>query len=249
MDRLGALVRHNALLLRRDPGPVLSRLCMPVLLMVVFEPLYRAAAGTTGEIAIRDTAPRVLVTFSMFAVSTVGVTMIAERTWRTWSWLRATPASAWELVAGKSVPLLGVLLVQQVLVLGLARIAFGLSILAPPLLLFAGLAWALCILACGVLLATFAHSPTQLSSFADVGGLLLSSVGGALVPITLMPAWLRDIAPVSPAYWGVRALRAAVVGDGVATLAAVAVLLVLALAAGWLACWRINRHWSRPELL
>ncbi|GAA4552112.1 ABC transporter permease [Amycolatopsis samaneae] len=249
--RVGALVRHDFLQLRRDPGPVISRLLMPMVLLVVFEPLYRATARVgPGGSAIVEAAPRVLVMFSMFAISTVGAALLTERTWRTWSWLRTTPASTGELLIGKIVPLLGVLLLQQALVLGMARLAFGLEFSGGALVLaVASLSWALCILACGTLVATFARSNNQLSSITDVSGLLLSSLGGAVVPVALMPDWLRAISPISPAHWGVRAFQGALLGQPGQALGAAAVLAGLAVVIGSVAGWRINRRWGRPELL
>lgn len=249
--RVAALVRHGFLQLRRDPGPVISRLVMPMVLLVVFEPLYRATSGAgPGGSAGLVAAPRVLVMFSMFAISTVGAALLTERTWRTWSWLRSTPASTWELLLGKVVPLLGVLLLQQLLVLGMARLVFGLELAGGvAVLAAAGLSWASCILACGALAATFARSNNQLSSITDVSGLLLSSLGGAVVPVALMPGWLQVISVISPAHWGVRALQGALLGQTGPAIEAAAVLLGIAAVVGSLACWRINRKWGRPELL
>lgn len=249
--RLAALVRHDVLLLRRDPGPVLSRLFMPVVLLAVFEPLYRAAiASNPGNSAIAEAAPRVLVIFSLFAVSTIGAAMLNERTWRTWSWLRATPASAWELLLGKTLPLFGVLLLQQVLVLTVARLVFGLRLPGNVVVLaVAGAAWALCILAFGALVATFARTNNQLSSTSDVTGLLLSSLGGAIVPVQLMPGWMQAVSPLSPAHWGLQAMHGALLGQTGDALLAAALLAGLAALVGGLACWRIDRYWGRPELL
>lgn len=251
LRRLAALIRHDVLLIRRDPGPAVSRLCMPVVLMPVFEPLYRAAIGpNSGNSAIAEAAPRVLVIFSVFAVSTIGAAMLNERTWRTWSWQRATPASAWELLLAKTLPLFGVLLLQQALVLGVAGLVFGLRLPGSVVVLaVAGAAWALCILAFGALVATFARTNNQLSSTSDVTGLLLSSLGGAIVPVQLMPAWMQVISPLSPAHWGLQALRGALLGHTGDALAGAALLIGLAALVGGLACWRINRYWGRPELL
>ena len=59
----------------------------------------------------------------------------------------------------------------------------------------------------------------------DIGGMLLSSLGGALVPLSAMPHWMRHVAPASPGYWAVSALHAALDGDGAGTVRASAVLI------------------------
>ena len=46
--RLTALVRHNAMLMAREPGPVISRLVQPLVLIVLMHPLYAAALAAEG---------------------------------------------------------------------------------------------------------------------------------------------------------------------------------------------------------
>jgi hypothetical protein len=69
-----------------------------------------------------------------------------------------------------------------------------------------------------------ARSLSQLSAAYDIGGMLVSSLGGALVPLSAMPLWLRHTAPVSPGYWAVAALRAALRGEAAATFSSAAVV-------------------------
>jgi ABC-2 type transport system permease protein len=64
-----------------------------------------------------------------------------------------------------------------------------------------------------------------------------------------MPGWARHIAPLSPAYWAMSALRGAVAGESAQVTSALLVLLGIAAAAALLAGWRINRGWGRSTLL
>jgi ABC-2 type transport system permease protein len=83
----------------------------------------------------------------------------------------------------------------------------------------------------------------------DIGGLLLSSLGGALVPVAAMPGWIAAIAPISPGYWAVSALRAAVDGHASQAPAGSAVLTGFAIAAALVTAWRVNRGWGRSAKL
>lgn len=47
LARTGALVRHNLLLMLREPGPLLSRLIMPLAFLTLLRPLYLSAQGRT----------------------------------------------------------------------------------------------------------------------------------------------------------------------------------------------------------
>ena len=64
----------------------------------------------------------------------------------------------------------------------------------------------------GVGASTLARSPAQLSAAGDVFALLTTVLGGALVPVALLPGWMRAIAPASPGYWALDAYRAALAG-------------------------------------
>jgi ABC-2 type transport system permease protein len=54
LTRLSALVRLNVILMLREPGALVSRLAMPVVLIVLLRPLYVAAStGPTLSTARR----------------------------------------------------------------------------------------------------------------------------------------------------------------------------------------------------
>jgi ABC-2 type transport system permease protein len=243
--RIGAMARMGATLLLREPGPLVSRLVMPVLLMTLLAPLYRAATDEGTERAVTGQA----VMFSLLALSMVGQGIMSERTWRTWDRLRCSPTSPAEILVAKAAPPLGFLVAQQAVVLGVGAALLGLRVHHPGLLLAAEGAWVLMLLAVGMALATTVRSPAELVAAQDVGGLVLTGLGGALVPLTLLPHAARVLAPASPGYWGVTGLLAALEGDGAAVARSVLVLVAIALAAWAVAVWRVRRGWSRRGLV
>ena len=68
--RTSALVRHNTMLILREPGPIASRMIQPLVFVTLLRPLYEAAQGRIAgtEQAVFGT----LVTFSLLALSIVG---------------------------------------------------------------------------------------------------------------------------------------------------------------------------------
>jgi len=84
---------------------------------------------------------------------------------------------------------------------------------------------------------------------SDVGAIVVSALGGALVPVSLMPGWARFAAHGSPGYWALSMLQAAVRGDTMGTVRPAGILLAIALAAGGFAIWRMARGWGRSDLL
>ena len=209
--RLAAEIRHQTVLLARDPGPMIGYLVMGLLLITVTRPLY-AALGGAGS-GIDQAAAGMAVMFSLFALKVAAAHLLNERTWLTWDRLRATPAGFGEILLGKAVPIYASLVAQQLILFGFAAAAFGLHPRAGwGALLVCALAWSACVLLLGAGSSTLARSPAQLSATGDIFALITTVLGGALVPVYLLPSWLAAVAPVSPGYWAIRAYRAALVG-------------------------------------
>ena len=243
VDRAGALLRLNASLMLREPGPALSRLVMPLVLITLTRPLYARALG--GPAGTTQATAGMLVMFSLLGMSVVGGAILVERFWSTADRLRASPARRWELLAGKAVPVLVLLLAQQALILGYGRMTFGLRIASPLLLAGTVTVWAVTLLCIGAALGIFARSGGALSAMVDIGSLGLTGLGGAFIPYSMLPAWARTIAPASPGYWAMRSLTAALDGSAARAMTGWAVLLGVAALAAALAGRRLAAGWGR----
>jgi ABC-2 type transport system permease protein len=230
ITRLLAVVRHQTVLLRRTPGPVISYALMPPMIILLLAPI-RAQLAPPGGSAIGATAAAALVMFSLFMAGVIAAGAVNERAWRTADRLRSTPVRGAELLAGRSLPLIAVLLAQQAVVFGFARAGYGPDLGAHwAALTGVGLCWAVCVLGCGTLLGVLVRSQAQLGVAKDVGALGLSGLGGTLVPVGVLPPWARSVAPFSPAYWAMRAYQGVLGAGAPGTALAVAVLLVVGLA-------------------
>jgi ABC-2 type transport system permease protein len=248
--RVAMLVRHNFALHTREPGPLISRLVQPLVLMALMRPLYMAALAREGvQAGTAQVVTGMLVLFSLLALSVVGGSIMAERAWRTWDRLRATPVRAGELLLGKAVPAFALLAVQQAVVIAFGVVVFDLHVRSMALVAVAIACWALTLLGIGATFGAMLRSQSELQVAYDIGGVLLSALGGAMVPLTSLPGWAQAIAPASPGYWAMSALRSAVLGQTAGTLRAASVLLAIAAVMGTLAAWRISRGWPRSRLL
>lgn len=247
MYELAAVARHNAILFAREPGPAISRILMPLIFVSLLRPLYQAAqgesSGTTQAVA------GALVLFSLLGMSLVGWAIVTERGWHTLDRLRATPARTIELVAGKAVPVLALLLAQQAVLIGYAVAVLGLRPANYALLALAVLGWAVTLLGMGTAIGALVRSHSELSVVVDIGGVVLAGLAGALVPLSTMPGWAQAGAPISPGYWAMRAISGALGGDTGSTLRAVAILLAVATVTALLAAARIARGWGRSRFL
>jgi ABC-2 type transport system permease protein len=246
LRRVGILAKHNALLRLRDPAQLVSYIVMPMVIMLVFKPLYVRALSTGTQQAV--VGP--LVLFSVFALAIVGNSILVEREWRTWDRLRASRASRTELLLGKTLPVFVTLLIQQTVLLAWGCLVVGLRL--PPTLGYLAVAisiWGFTLLAIGAALATVVRSRGELGMASDLGAMLVGSIGGALVPVSLMPGWAHHIAPISPGYWAMSLLSAAIDGHPGGMVRPAIVCLAIAAAAGSYATYRLSRGWGRSHLL
>src|SRR3984957_18948552 len=214
--RVRAEVRHQCLLIARDPGPMIGYAVMGLLLISVLRPLYASVdtdlqkSPATG---IDQAAAGMAVMFSLFALKVGAAHLLNERTWHTWDRLRSSPAGFGEILVGKSLPILVAIAAQQALLFGFAAAVFGLHPRAGWwALAVSALGWSACVLFLGIGASTLAGSPAQLSAAGDVFALLTTVLGGALVPVALLPGWVRSVAPASPGYWALDAYRSALAG-------------------------------------
>jgi ABC-2 type transport system permease protein len=247
-DRTVALILGNLALFRRDPGPLVSRIAQPVLLLLLLQPLYGLAIDDPAA-AARQLVLGHLILFTMLGMSIVGTAILNERRWHTFDRLRATPARTPELLAGKAVPILLFILGQQAVVLGLGIAVLDLRVASFPLLVLADLIWAVTVLCLGAAIAVLVRSFAQLSAVVDIGASIAVGLGGGLVPLSAMPQWAQAIAPVWPAYWAMEGLRSAATGDAAAVLTSCAALGGVATLAAAVAGVRLARGWGRETLL
>jgi ABC-2 type transport system permease protein len=237
--RLTAEIRHQTVLIARDPGPLIGYAAMGLLLITATRPLYAALGRLIPAAAPGGTtqaAAGMAVMFSLFALKIGAAHLLNERTWHTWDRLLASPAGFAEILAGKALPLFTAIAAQQALLFGFAAAAFGLRPHAGWwALALCAAAWSACVLLLGLGASTLARSPAQLSAAGDIFALLTTVLGGAIVPVTLLPGWLRAVAPASPGYWALDAYRSALTATTGQLARPLAMLGVFALAGAGIA--------------
>ncbi len=244
--RIAAIARHNTIIRLRDPGQMIAYIVLPMILMPVLKPMYvRAVHGGTTQVVTG-----LLVMFSVFAVGVAGNSILVERNWQTWDRLRQTRATAAEMLIGKIIPLFVVMTFQQILLFVYGCFVIGLPVPhALGFVLLAVVVWAFTLLAVGAALATVARSSGELGMISDVGAMVLSSMGGALVPLSLMPGWAQAGAHVSPGYWALLMIKAAVRDSASGVLLPFAVLMGVGVVAGAFAVRRLTRGFGRARML
>ena len=230
--------RHMAITLR-NPAWVVIGLVQPVLYLVLFAPLLKSIASVRGFPAggaYNVFVPGLLIQLGLFGSAFVGFGLIAELRGGVVERLRVTPVSRLALLLGRALRDVVNLLVTSVLLV-LLSVPFGLVLhpvgLAVVLtlqaligLMFASLSYAL---------ALWLQSEDSFAPVLTTVTLPLLLLSGVLLPLSLAPAWLRDVAAANPLSYAVDAARALFndhlsdpsVPKGVAIMAALAAVAVV----------------------
>jgi ABC-2 type transport system permease protein len=212
------IFRHEMRILRHDPLPMIILIVMPVALMALLGPTMKVlleAQGYRGPSGAEQAVPGMTVLFAFFLVGAVGFSFFRDHGWGTWDRVRATPASTAEIIAGKTLPIFMLALVQQVLLFTVGVAALGLDIrgsLAGVALV--GTVFAACLIGLGLVVSAIARTVQQVDAIANVGALVLAGLGGALTPVGDLPGWAQAVTPVTPAYWALRGFRSTILGGG-----------------------------------
>lgn len=222
----------------RNPLWVVIGLFQPVLWLLLFAPLLqRAAAGASAAETLRSFTPGVLVMLALFGSLFAGHGMLAQVRAGVLERLAVSPVSRSALILGPALRDAAVMLVQALLLLG---IAWLMDFRADPV----GVLVMLALLALvGMLAATLSYALAL--SIRDENGLAQSLstlsmplllVTGIVLPMTFAPGWLRVVAEANPLYHAVEAGRALFAGDladGSLPVAFASVLVLTALTLRW----------------
>ena len=223
----------------RNPAWVAIGVLQPVLYLVLFAPLLKSIASVQGFPpggAYNVFVPGLLIQLGMFGAAGVGFSLIAELRAGVVERFRVTPVSRLALLLGRAFRDILMLLMQATILIVLS-LPFGLNIHFTGVLVVLALVGLL-----GLLMASISYACAlwlkSEDSFAPLmftATLPLLLLSGVLLPMTLAPVWLRDLALANPLAYAVDAGRALFldhVGDvsvvkGLAIMAALALVAVV----------------------
>ena len=110
-----------------------------------------------------------------------------------------------EIVIGKALPFLAVSVAQFLVIFAIGIPLFHLHSHGPLAALVPLVAaFAICLVTLGVMITSVCHTIQQVSALAFGGLVLFGALGGALVPLEVLPGWAHAVAPATPTYWVMR---------------------------------------------
>ena len=181
---------------------------MPLLMMAVMKPLFALslqAEGFAGASGAEQAVPGMAAMFATFSASFAGFGFFREHGWGTWDRLRASSATTSDIMVGKLGPVFFISIAQLIGLFGIGILLLDLAIAGSVTALgFIIVAFSMSMIAFGMAITAISRTSLQLNMFANLGGIVFAGVGGALVPVTVLPEWVQTIAQFIPTYWAMQ---------------------------------------------
>ncbi len=139
----------------------------------------------------------------LFSVARLGAGILDEKETGTLNRLLSSPLSSNAILLGKMAVTWLVAVLQLWVMFFFAWIAFGLDLwINVPSLILMIFATAFAVSSFGIFLAAISRTHSQAQSLSTLLILIMSAIGGSMIPLFIMPAIMRKIAVVTLNYWG-----------------------------------------------
>lgn len=229
--------QYEAGLLVRNPTTIAITLIQPITYLALFTPFLKSVLGVSsyGD-AYQIYVPSLFAAMGIFSGLFAGFALLAAMRQGVITRFRVTPLSRVGLLLGRE--LMYVLLIGfQALVVTVVALVFGLRV-RPGDLLLALLLLAMMVLvsvSISYILALSVPNENSLVTLINAVSMPVSLLAGVLIPLSVAPLWVRDVALWNPFAWGTNGMRAvfhgqlstSVVWQASIVLAAVAVVAVV----------------------
>ncbi|MEV6554567.1 ABC transporter permease [Nocardia sp. NPDC051756] len=200
----------------RNPMWVMIGLSQPVLYLVLFGPLIKGIAPSLGDVdPWKILTPALVIQTGLLGSLYAGFAIISELRAGAIERQRVTPADRGALLLGRVLKDMVVLIVQALILVGVAVLALGLRPdplgLVLSVLLIAVMSAGLA--AASYALGLWAREEGTLASVLNSVTLPIMLLSGILLPMAVGPTWLQNIAKANPFSHTVDAARALFRGD------------------------------------
>ncbi len=164
-----------------------------------------AGEKNNNNLGLIQAVAGVAVLMLLFSVAGIGSGLIEEKESGTLKKLFYSPINKTNILYGKMLAGFVISVIQLSIMFTFAWVAFGLDIYKDlPSLVLMIISTAFACSSFGIFLASIAKTRRQVQSLSMIIILVMSAIGGSMVPLFIMPALMQKIAVVSINYWSIQ---------------------------------------------
>jgi ABC-2 type transport system permease protein len=197
-----------------------------------------------GDNPYNQASPGILVQFAIMGLVSSGQILVQERKTRTLQRLMSTTMRPWEIVAGHTLAMFGIVFTQIALLVVFGQLALGVNYMSAPLgTLLVSVALSLWVAAMGLLIGTVVKDDSQVILFALMAMFIFSALGGTWFPLEVASGTFAAIGKVMPSAWAMTGYQNILMrGLGLESAwMPTGILLAYAFVFFALAIWRFNK--------
>ncbi len=170
--------------------------------------------STAGQIAKLNSKwdisfPQAMIWGVLGCVAGFAISIAKERTQGTMTRLRVAPVSKFEIIAGKALAcfITVVLVIVTLTVLG---VLLGMQPKSYPLLVLAAISVSVCFVGIMMFLSVIGTTEQAVGGSGWAINMVMAMLGGGMIPVMFMPAFMKSLSNLSPVKWGILSLEGAI---------------------------------------
>jgi ABC-2 type transport system permease protein len=153
------------------------------------------------------TFPSAVLWGMLGCVTGFSISLVSERVGGTWLRLQTAPVSRSQVLAGKGLACFLACALVTGLLLTIGRQVLGVGIENYPALVLGAACTAFCFTGIMMFLCTLGKTERAVAGIGWGAMMPLAMIGGGMIPLFVMPAWLQTASHFSPVKWGIVALE------------------------------------------
>lgn len=156
------------------------------------------------------TFPQSLQWALIAAAAAFSLSIVSERTRGTFLRLRIAPISRLQILGGKALACFIFCAGACGLIMAIGIFIFGVGVASWTFLILAIAAGAICFVGIMMLISVIGKTENAVSGAGWAIMLVMSMLGGGMMPLMFMPSWLKSISHISPVKWSILALEGSI---------------------------------------
>lgn len=173
-----------------------------------FDDVAVARVGPRSSFEI--TFPQALQWALIAAAAAFSLSIVTERTRGTFLRLRIAPISRLQVLAGKGLACFIFCVGVCSLLMAIGILIFGVGVASWTNLILAIVAGGICFVGIMMLISVLGKTEAAVSGAGWAIMLVMSMLGGGMMPLMFMPSWLKSISHISPVKWSILALEGSI---------------------------------------